>query len=250
MDDLKVGYPRVGKPTFNVSSCFPYMRQAIKDVIAMNIEALFEQYGYAVLFIGLLLEFIALPFPGEITMLYVGYLISMGTINGWMALFLSFIGTTLGMTVTYLIGLKAGMPFIQRVGKWVFITPSKFDKTKKWFAKRGHFLVFIGYFIPGVRHVTGYLTGILGSNFRTFAIYAYSGALFWCTSFIGLGFVFGPQWDNLLHHLERYSWRIAIILVLLTVVVWLVKRKAQSSRLKALKWDDANKSIKSTDNCP
>ncbi|MGG3508528.1 hypothetical protein ABES58_24095 [Paenibacillus lautus] len=31
----------------------------------MNIEVLFEQYGLAILFIGLMLEFIALPFPGE-----------------------------------------------------------------------------------------------------------------------------------------------------------------------------------------
>lgn len=53
----------------------------------MNIEALFEQYGYALLFIGLLLEFIALPFPGEITMLYVGYLSYLGVLDGWTALF-------------------------------------------------------------------------------------------------------------------------------------------------------------------
>ncbi|UNK16023.1 DedA family protein [Paenibacillus sp. N3/727] len=204
----------------------------------MNIEALFEQYGYALLFIGLLLEFIALPFPGEITMLYVGYLSYLGVLNGWTALFLAFTGTTLGMTVTYVIGLKVGMPFIRRFGKWVFITPSKFYKTKKWFNRRGNFLVFIGYFIPGVRHLTGYLTGILGSSFRTFAIYAYSGALFWCISFIGLGNMFGSQWDNLLHTIESYSWSIVIILVLLGAVAWLVKRMVQSSRRKTLKGDD------------
>ncbi|SHK90610.1 DedA family protein [Desulforamulus aeronauticus] len=190
----------------------------------MNIEALFEQYGYAILFIGLLLEFIALPFPGEIAMLYAGYLSYLGVLNGWTALFLAFIGTIFGMTVTYFVGLKVGMPFIQYVGKWGFITPGKFDKTKEWFSRLGHFLVFIGYFIPVVRHITGYLTGILGSSFRIFAVYAYSGALFWCIIFIGLGYMFGSQWDHLLYDIERYSWSIAIILVLLAAVVWLVKR--------------------------
>ncbi|TCZ80830.1 DedA family protein [Paenibacillus albiflavus] len=204
----------------------------------MNIEALFEQYGYAFLFVGLLLEFIALPFPGELTMLYVGYLSYLGVIDGWTALLLAFTGTTLGMTVTYFVGLKVGMPFIQRVGKWVFITPSKFDKTQKWFNKRGNFLIFIGYFIPGVRHVTGYLTGILGSSFRTFATYAYSGALFWCICFIGLGYVFGSQRDNLFYAVERYSWRIVIILVLIAAVVWLVKRMVLSSRHKIPKSDE------------
>lgn len=204
----------------------------------MNIEALFEEYGFAILFIGLLLEFIALPFPGEITMLYVGYLSYLGVLNGWTALFLAFAGTTLGMTVTYFVGLKVGMPFIHRVGKWVFISPDKFDKTQKWFNKRGNFLVFIGYFIPGVRHMTGYLTGILGSSFRTFAIYAYSGALFWCMSFIALGYMFGSQWDILLHTIERYSWLLVIILVLLAAVVWLVRRIIQSLRRKTIQGDD------------
>ncbi|KAA1181034.1 DedA family protein [Paenibacillus sp. B2(2019)] len=204
----------------------------------MNIEALFEQYGYALLFIGLLLEFIALPFPGEITMLYVGYLSYLGVLNGWTALFLAFTGTTLGMTVTYVIGLKVGMPFIQHFGKWVFITPGKFYKTKKWFSRRGNFFVFIGYFIPGVRHITGYLTGILGSSFRTFAVYAYSGALFWCICFIGLGNMFGSQWDNLLHTIESYSWSIVIIVVLFGAVAWLVKRMVQSSRRKTLRGDE------------
>ncbi len=190
----------------------------------MNIEALFEQYGYAILFIGLLLEFIALPFPGEIALLYAGYLTYLGVLNGWTALFLAFIGTIVGMTVTYFIGLKVGMPFIQRIGKWVFITPDKFDKTTKWFCKCGYFLVFIGYFIPVVRHITGYLTGILGSSFRTFAVYAYSGALFWCISFLGLGYIFGSQWNSLLYAIEHYSWSVGIILVLLAALVWLVKR--------------------------
>jgi membrane protein DedA with SNARE-associated domain len=45
------------------------------------IAQLFEEYGYGVLFFGLLLEFIALPFPGETTMAYAGYLSYAGTLD-------------------------------------------------------------------------------------------------------------------------------------------------------------------------
>ncbi|MFC4305367.1 DedA family protein [Cohnella boryungensis] len=201
--------------------------------MGFNIESLFDQYGYEVLFLGLLLEFIALPFPGETTMLYAGYLSYTGVLHGWTALIWAFTGTTIGMTVTYFIGLKAGMPFIERFGKWVLITPSKLEKTKKWFDRYGNVLVFIGYFIPGVRHVTGYFAGIIGSPFRTFAAYAYGGALFWCVCFIGLGHAFGPQWEKVLHAIEHHSWKLAVAIVLLIAVIWLVRRLIVSSRRKA-----------------
>jgi len=189
-----------------------------------HIEKLFDQYGYEVLFLGLLLEFIALPFPGETTMLYAGYLSYTGILNGWAAFFWALAGTTIGMTITYFIGLKAGMPFLEKFGKWMLITPSKLEKTKKWYRKYGNVLVFIGYFIPGVRHVTGYFAGIIGSPFRTFAAYAYGGALFWCALFIGLGHLFGPQWEKVLYAIEKHSWKLAIGLVVLAVFVLLVRR--------------------------
>jgi len=201
--------------------------------MSFNIERLFDQYGYEVLFLGLLLEFIALPFPGETTMLYAGYLSYAGVLHGWTAFVWAFFGTTIGMTITYFIGLKAGMPFVERYGKWVLITPSKLEKTKKWFNRYGNVLVFVGYFIPGVRHVTGYFAGIVGSPFRTFAAYAYGGALFWCACFIGLGHVFGPQWEKVLHAIEHHSWKLAALAVVLLGLAVLIRWTIQSGRRKA-----------------
>ncbi|WP_372631074.1 DedA family protein [Cohnella sp.] len=200
--------------------------------MSFNIEKLFDQYGYEVLFLGLLLEFIALPFPGETTMLYAGYLSYVGILNGWKAFAWAFAGTTIGMTITYFIGLKAGMPFVEKYGKWVLLSPSKLEKTKKWYQKYGNVLVFIGYFIPGVRHVTGYFAGIIGSPFRTFAAYAYGGALIWCALFVGMGHVFGPQWERVLHAIEHHSWKLAIAAAVVAGVVWGVRRAVLNGRKK------------------
>lgn len=179
------------------------------------VQLLFEEYGYAVLFIGLLLEFIALPFPGETTMAYAGYLSYIGVLNfGWL-LVVAFLGTTIGMTITYYIGLKAGLPFIKRFGKFMFLSPHKLEKTQQWFGRYGHNLIFIGYFIPGVRHFTGYFSGINALPFRKFILYAYSGALFWVILFLGLGKLFGPQWQVAFHLAEMYSlWIIGGLVVI------------------------------------
>ncbi|WEK53194.1 MAG: DedA family protein [Candidatus Cohnella colombiensis] len=190
-----------------------------------DIVALFNEYGYEVLFLGLLLEYVALPFPGETTMLYAGYLSYEGVIRAWPAFVCAFAGTTIGMTITYFVGRTAGSPFLEKYGKWVFITPAKMEKTRHWFERYGKLLVFIGYFIPGVRHVTGYFSGIIGYSYRSFAIYAYTGALFWCGLFIFLGNHFGSQWDTVLKWLHKLGWQAFAIAVVVIIIFLVFKLK-------------------------
>lgn len=169
------------------------------------LQELFSRYGYSVLFFGLLLEFIALPFPGETTMAFAGFLSYTGRLDFLTLVTVAFAGTTAGMTITYFIGLKAGMPFIQRYGKWFMFSPAKLEKTQRWFERYGSILISIGYFIPGVRHFTGYFAGITALSFRKFAMYAYGGALLWVLMFLGIGKIFGPQWMSIFHLFELYA---------------------------------------------
>lgn len=211
------------------------------------IQLLFGDYGYIVLFLGLVLEFIALPFPGETTMAYAGYLSYAGNLNfGWLIV-LAFLGTTIGMTITYFIGLKAGLPFIHRYGKWVLLSESKIEHVQKWFNKYGQGLIFIGYFIPGVRHFTGYFAGIISVPFRRFALYAYSGALFWVVLFISIGKVFGPQWNMAFHMVEKYSvWIVGAILLLAIVLLAVRYRKPLSALMHKLFRKNKAKTVSKT----
>lgn len=187
------------------------------------IEQLFQNYGYLVLFFGLFLEFIALPFPGETTMTYAGFLSYQGVLEWEIAVILAIAGTTIGMTITYWIGHSVGMPFVRRYGKWFLLSEQKIDKTNKWFAKYGNALIFIGYFIPGVRHLTGYFSGIIRISFKKFALYAYSGAIFWVMLFIWLGKWFGPQWEAIFHLAEKYL-TIAIVCISILVIAYIAYR--------------------------
>ncbi|WP_409347106.1 DedA family protein [Paenibacillus sp. MBLB4367] len=150
-----------------------------------------------------MLEFIALPFPGETTMAYAGYLSYAGSLNWIVCMLFAVLGTTIGMTITYMIGYFLGMPFIKRFGKWVLLSPEKVERTRRSFGKYGNVLLFVAYFIPGVRHLTGYFSGIVRLPFRTFALYAYSGAVFWVIFFVGLGKLFGAHWEELFRSFEH-----------------------------------------------
>lgn len=196
------------------------------------VQQLFEQYGYLVMFLGLFLEFIALPFPGETTMAYAGYLSYKGSLRFDILLIVAFLGTTIGMSITYLIGKKAGLPFLRRFGGW-FFKESKLLKTQTFFDKYGPGLIFFGYFIPGVRHFTGYFAGIMNISFKKFAAYAFSGALFWTLLFLGLGKIFGPQWSVAFQLAEHYAVWIVSVIALLAFGFVIFRYRAMSAAILA-----------------
>ncbi|EMI9087336.1 MULTISPECIES: DedA family protein [unclassified Bacillus (in: firmicutes)] len=182
------------------------------------IHELFQQYGYYVLLVGLLLEYIALPFPGEPTLAYAGFLSHQGDLNLPILIMLSFIGTSVGMTFQYFLGNKLGMPFIQKYGKYVFLTQKKIDMTKIWFDTYGYFLIFIAFFIPGVRHFTGYFAGIINLPFRRFAMTIYSGALFWVSFFLIGGYWLGENLEEIFQILGQHIWKILFGMIIITLI--------------------------------
>ncbi|WJE71665.1 DedA family protein [Bacillus albus] len=183
------------------------------------IHELFQQNGYYVVLVGLLLEYIALPFPGEPTLAYAGFLSHQGDLSLPILIILSFIGTSVGMTFQYFVGNKLGMPFIQKYGKYVFLTQKKINLTKMWFDKYGYFLIFIAFFIPGVRHFTGYFAGIINLPFRRFAMTIYSGALFWVSFFLIGGYWLGENLDEIFQILGQHIWKILFGIIIITLII-------------------------------
>jgi membrane protein DedA with SNARE-associated domain len=160
------------------------------------VEQLFAQYGYLVLLIGLPLDAIALPVPpGNTTLTYSGYLSYKGVLELIPAMTAAFTGSVLGMTFTYYMGHKLGVPLIERYGKWIFLKSVHIEKTRKYYEKYGNKLLLFSYLIPGVRQFIGYFVGIIRIPYRTFALYAYIGSALWVSVFFGIGYIFGDQWQ-------------------------------------------------------
>jgi membrane protein DedA with SNARE-associated domain len=189
-----------------------------------SITSYLDQYGYIVLFVALLLEMIALPVPGEILMSYTGYLVYQNHLNWFLAIFAAGFGTSMGMTISYWIGSILGGPFIKKYGSLVHLGPKQMARTSSWFNKYGNKVLIIAYFIPGIRHITGYFSGLTRVNFRSYAIYAYAGAFFWAGTFISIGKLLGPKWDQFHNSAIKYL-VIGIVIIALGVAVIYAYRK-------------------------
>ncbi|WP_155889989.1 VTT domain-containing protein [Peribacillus kribbensis] len=137
----------------------------------------------------------------------------------------SFLGAIGGISLSYFMGLKLGLPFLIKLSPKLHITESRIALTRRLFSKLGPYLLFLGYFIPGVRHVTAYLAGINSLTFKRFSLFSFSGAALWVFTFISLGYNLGSEWKQVQKHTEKWSVLILSILIgLIFLIIFLYKK--------------------------
>ncbi len=166
----------------------------------------------------------ALPIPIEALMGYAGFLAYQGQLN-WVGSVLSAsLGCLVGMMIAYWIGAKLGMPFFEKYGSKIHLGPERLNSTSNWFKKYGNKLLIVALFIPGVRHITGYFSGITRLPFIIFSTFSAIGSLVWVSTFILLGKMLGPNWKVFHEIVKKYLILGSIILAVLLVIFYLVKK--------------------------
>ncbi len=183
-----------------------------------------NEYGYLVLFLSLALGVIALPVPMEAIMSYAGFLSFHGQLNWFGSILSASSGCTLGMILSYLIGFKLGMPFFEKYGPRFHFGPERLNSASAWFTKYGNKLLIIIFFIPVVRHVTGYFSGVSRMPIKFFAIYSFIGSVLWVSPFILLGNIFGPNWPSPAPGFMKLTLLIGIFLTLLLLGFYIIRK--------------------------
>lgn len=199
------------------------------------------QYGSLFLFISFALGILILPVPEETMMLLAGTLIKKGKLSFSSTLTGAVLGSLCGITLSYGLGRLFGTYIFEKYGKWVGITPAKIQKVHRWFEKYGKWSLTFGYFIPGIRHFTGLSAGATKLPFRSFMLFAYTGALAWVSIFLSLGYFLGHIAFTVYEKIE-FTFDNVIMLVLSIVVVFflglfaymkLIKKKRSRKKPKS-----------------
>jgi len=195
-----------------------------------HLDLFLMKYGYTGIFFALALGVAGLPIPDEVLMTYAGYAVSRGVLHMPYTLFSAFLGASAGISLSYAIGLKWGLPLLIKVGPYVHISPKKIESTQKLFTRYGSFLLLVGYFLPGVRHISAYLAGIAAMDFRRFAGFAYAGALIWSMTFLFLGKTLEREWYKVVVYIRHYGLAFLLIAATLALAAYLVVRWRQHIR--------------------
>jgi membrane protein DedA with SNARE-associated domain len=174
-----------------------------------------SHYGDAAIFLLLMLGIVGLPVPDETLLTFAGYLCFKGKLGLETTLLAAFLGSICGISFSYGLGRLFGLQVVKKFGPTFHLRPQHLTVTQHWFERWGKYMLLLGYFVPGVRHLTGIVAGASKLSPVVFSTFAYSGALLWSSSFIVLGYVTGEEWREL-------SQRLHVVLVLGAIAVFLV----------------------------
>jgi len=176
------------------------------------------KYSYVGILVALGLGILGFPLPDETLIAFVGFLVYEGKLNYLYAFAVCFIGSSSGVTLGYILGRTFGTRLIKRYSTKLNVSPDHVQNAKKFYVRYGKFALFVGYFIPGIRHLTAIFAGSSIMPYPAFAVSAYSGAALWTIIFMSLGFFLGEKW----HRVSAYSNRFIIPFVLVATIFLII----------------------------
>ena len=189
------------------------------------------QYGYLAMFGLLSLGFLGIPVPDETLVMMFGGLTTQGHFGFWITFLVSVLGSLSGMMLSYGLGRFVGKPIMYKYGKWIWITPKRLNKTEVWFERFGTWSILIGYFIPGIRQVTSYLSGVYQLKLRVYVLYAGVGSVVWCGTFMLIGRALGHRWHRIMPYVHGHKrfllmmTTIFLVLIISAGVIWLTRKQ-------------------------
>ena len=178
-----------------------------------------------------------LPFlPSEVILPLAGVSASQGHMSLVAAIIWTTIGSMVGSTVMYYIGVWLGRDRARSIiSRIPLVKPKDVDRAEAWFNKHGTKAVFFGRMMPLVRGMISIPAGVERMNYGLFLLYTTAGSLIWNALFVVLGFQLGQKW----YLIDRYAGLVTKLLVIAFVVAVtalivfrVVVRRRRSARLR------------------
>ncbi|GAB4466597.1 MAG: DedA family protein [Elainellaceae cyanobacterium] len=191
------------------------------------LENLAHEYGYWVVFLGIMLENTGVPLPGETITLVGGFLAGSDELNYWLVLASATAGAVLGDNFGYWIGYFGGWPLLVRVGRVFRIEEPRLLAIRKQFSENAARAVIFGRFLALLRIFAGPLAGIAQMPYPKFLLCNLIGALSWASVMVTLAFFVGKLIP--LEQLVTMVGQFAVVALLLFCVaialpIWLEHR--------------------------
>ncbi len=176
----------------NVTSAIPFAG-------TFNIHALIAAHGYLAIIALMSLESASLPIPSEIVLPVIGYYVYTGTLNIYLAILSTLVGTAIGITADYFIAYFLGKDLVYKHAEKFHIKKESLDHFDKWFNNNISFTVFIGRLLPVVRGLISFPAGFAQMDLKVFYSYSLAGSLIWNVALIEFGYyTLGASSTNLI----------------------------------------------------
>ncbi|WP_061545618.1 DedA family protein [Cylindrospermopsis raciborskii] len=195
-----------------------------------KIQEFAQTYGYWAVFVGILLENLGIPLPGETLTLVGGFLAGSDELNYWLVLSDAVTGAVIGGVCGYWIGRFGGWSLLVQAGKIFRISEDRLVSIKGQFSENAGKTVFFGRFFALLRIFASPLAGIAEMPFGKFLVYNLAGASAWASVMVTLAFFAGKiiSLEQLVAWVSQFAILALLILVLVIILpIWWESRQVK-----------------------
>ncbi|HEY6379687.1 MAG TPA: DedA family protein [Candidatus Dormibacteraeota bacterium] len=202
---------------------------------------LISRFGYAIIFVGVGIESMGIPVPGETVLIIGAVLAAQGHLAPWGVALAGWLGAVTGDNIGYYIGHRWGQRFSSLPGIRRFYDERRMAVADRYFERHGMTTIFFGRFVAIVRIFMGPLAGMHHMHWPRFFVANALGAALWVGVIVTIGLLLGNSLDRALTLVKRLGYAglaLAVIVAAGAVAVYLWRQRrerAQGERLLAEK---------------
>jgi membrane protein DedA with SNARE-associated domain len=155
-----------------------------------TLERLLVDYGYAAVFVFVMLESLGVPWPGE-TMVIAAALYAGSThhLSVWLIWLFAAAGAVVGDNIGFAIGRLGGYRLLSRYGRKLHLDEPKLKVGRLIFDRHGGKVVFFGRFVSILRTYAAFLAGTNRMSYARFLLFNASGGIVW-SALYAIGFFY------------------------------------------------------------
>jgi membrane protein DedA with SNARE-associated domain len=196
------------------------------DIILDAITSWIVTYGYPAIFAAALLENLFPPIPSEVIFPLVGFVAfskNLGIDDAFGMAITGALGSTVGGIIIYFVSRWIGRSALLRLGRYIRIDESTFQRAESWFEKHGSIAVFAGRMAPGIRELISIPAGLSKMNLPKFVIFTFAGSSIWSLALTFVGYSLGDAWNRFSDQLSPILNIVAVLIVAGIIVLFVVR---------------------------
>ena len=163
-------------------------------------------FAYLIVFLGVGIESLGIPVPGETSLLVGVFLATQGRLSVAVVALVAWVGAVLGDNLGYAIGRRWGTRLVRLPAMRRVYSPERLEVAEALFERRGWVAVFTGRFIALLRIFAGPLAGMHRMPWAAFFVANATGAALWVGVIVVIGVVIGNNLDRAISLVGRVGY--------------------------------------------
>lgn len=184
-----------------------------------HLAPLLEDHGYLAVGALVLLDNCGIPVPGQTILVAAAVYAGTGRLSFPAVLAVALVAAVVGDALGYLVGRAGGRAFVHRWGRYVLLTPARFQRAEDFFGRHGAAVVTWARFVDILRQTNGIIAGTVGMPWRRFMVFNLVGAVLWTGVWAGLGYAAGMHIGTIYAAFARSQILVLAVLGVLAVVL-------------------------------